>query len=156
MELYFASVGRNANLLLNVPPTREGLFHEADVQRLREFGEYRTAVFAEDHAVHARVRRTADTVEFDLVTPKPISMVTLSEKIEHGQRVARYRVEGHSASTWTVLSRGTTIGHKKIDRFPTKISGVNEAWTMAFDRIRVVIEEAIATPQLGPIGLYMG
>ena len=35
-ELYFLSVGRNANLLLNVPPTTEGLVHATDVARLAE------------------------------------------------------------------------------------------------------------------------
>ena len=32
MRLYFRSVGRNSKLLLNVPPTRDGLFHDRDVQ----------------------------------------------------------------------------------------------------------------------------
>jgi alpha-L-fucosidase len=34
VELYFTSVGRNAKLLLNVPPTRDGLLHDTDVTRL--------------------------------------------------------------------------------------------------------------------------
>lgn len=38
MGLYYYSVGRGANLLLNIGPDRRGLLPEADVQRLREFG----------------------------------------------------------------------------------------------------------------------
>src|SRR4051812_35831740 len=34
VQLYFTSVGRNAKLLLNVPPTRDGLLHETDAARL--------------------------------------------------------------------------------------------------------------------------
>ena len=39
VELFFTSVGRNSKLLLNVPPTREGLLHEVDVARLRGMRE---------------------------------------------------------------------------------------------------------------------
>ena len=34
VDLYFQSVGRNSKLLLNVPPTPDGLLHDTDVQRL--------------------------------------------------------------------------------------------------------------------------
>ena len=44
--LYFASVGHNAGFLLNVPPTSDGLFHDTDVARIREFGERMSATFA--------------------------------------------------------------------------------------------------------------
>ena len=54
MELLFRIGGSdNANLLLNVPPTREGLFHEADVRRLAEFGTRVRETFAIDHAARA-------------------------------------------------------------------------------------------------------
>ena len=39
MELYYSSVGRNSNLLLNVPPDRRGLLHENDVKSLMAFKE---------------------------------------------------------------------------------------------------------------------
>ena len=34
VALYFTSVGRNSKLLLNVPPTRDGVLHPIDVERL--------------------------------------------------------------------------------------------------------------------------
>ena len=37
VDLYFNSVGRNSKLLLNVPPTRDGLLHDVDVARLAGF-----------------------------------------------------------------------------------------------------------------------
>lgn len=40
-DIYFQSVGYNSVLLLNIPPDRRGLIHEADVARLKEFAEYR-------------------------------------------------------------------------------------------------------------------
>jgi alpha-L-fucosidase len=144
MELYFASVGRNANLLLNVPPTRDGLFHEADVARLAEFGARVREVFADNHAPGARVRRTTDGMEIELRAPAAVAMVVLREQIERGQAVSRYRVEAFANGTWIPASRGTTIGHKKIDRFAAVTS----------DRWRVVVEESSRRPELGEVGLY--
>ena len=146
MELYFASVGRNANLLLNVPPTREGLFHEADVRRLADFGARVRETFAVDHAAHAKVRRGETETTIALAAPASIGMVVLGEQIEHGQTVARYRVEAMVNGAWTVASRGTTIGHKKIDRFTA----------MTSDKWRVVIEESTAKPRLSGVGLFAG
>ncbi len=39
MKIYYESVGRGANLILNVPPTKEGLIHPIDSTRLTEFGQ---------------------------------------------------------------------------------------------------------------------
>ena len=41
VSLYHTSVGRNANLLLNVPPDRRGLIHPIDSLRLIEFRKWR-------------------------------------------------------------------------------------------------------------------
>src|SRR5262245_48068043 len=46
LNLYLTSVGRNGKLLLNVPPTRDGLLHSTDVARLTEFRERVNAMFA--------------------------------------------------------------------------------------------------------------
>ncbi|MBQ7181633.1 MAG: alpha-L-fucosidase [Bacteroidaceae bacterium] len=38
MKIYYESVGRGSNLILNAPPTKEGLIHPIDSMRLVEFG----------------------------------------------------------------------------------------------------------------------
>ncbi|MGB4647995.1 MAG: alpha-L-fucosidase, partial [Acetivibrionales bacterium] len=38
INIYLNSVGGNATFLLNIPPTKDGLFHENDVKRLKELG----------------------------------------------------------------------------------------------------------------------
>jgi alpha-L-fucosidase len=58
VDIYYASVGRSANLLLNVPPDRRGLFHETDVERLRGLRAYLDATFGHDLARGAKA--TAD------------------------------------------------------------------------------------------------
>src|SRR2546430_5392633 len=48
--IWLTSVGRNSKLLLNVPPTRDGVLHTTDVARLAELRAHLSSVFAEDFA----------------------------------------------------------------------------------------------------------
>ena len=51
--------------------------------------------------------------------------VVVMEDIAHGERVREYTIEGKTADGWKELSRGTSIGHKKIDRVePVEVSAV--------------------------------
>src|SRR5690349_12991491 len=51
IDLYYKSVGRGANLLLNVPPNREGLLSPEDIASLKGFGDYRRKTFGKPVAV---------------------------------------------------------------------------------------------------------
>jgi len=48
VDIYLRSVGRNSNLLLNVPPNREGRISVHDVTRLRQWRERLDVMFADD------------------------------------------------------------------------------------------------------------
>ena len=49
------SVGRGTPLLLNVPPTKEGLLAEEDVQRLQEFYQVVSDLYTDNLAFQAKV-----------------------------------------------------------------------------------------------------
>ena len=53
LGLYFSTVGRNAGFLLNVPPTRDGLFHQTDVARLAALGSRIGSLFLTNIAMGA-------------------------------------------------------------------------------------------------------
>ena len=152
VELYCSSVGRNAGLLLNVPPTSEGLFHATDVARIAEFAERLRTMFATN--VAAGARRTASDggkgdvktgwVELELAHPATFDMACLQEAIEYGQSVARYSLQAWTGARWTTLARGTTIGHKKLDRFPA----------VTASRVRLTIDAAVDTPRIADLALY--
>jgi alpha-L-fucosidase len=57
MDLYFASVGRGASFLLNVPPDRRGRIHENDAKALAEFGDRLRQMLAVNFARGAKQRR---------------------------------------------------------------------------------------------------
>jgi len=126
LQLYLTSVGRNSKLLLNVPPTREGLLHDIDVARLPEIKRGIAKLMEGGDVLKGRklVWRTAAdgsmACEVELPGPRSLSLADLREPIEHGQVVSQYVVEGAPAAAsgaWQVLSRGTTIGYRKLDVF---------------------------------------
>lgn len=137
VDLYFTSVGRNSKLLLNVPPTRAGLLHDTDVARLAGMRARLDEMFGHDFVTTKMPRiRTSNSIgavtEVGLAQPASVTIVDLSEDITRGQHVARYVVEYFEAGTWRVLSRGTTIGYRKLDRFaPVNVQ-----------RVRLTIEDS--------------
>jgi alpha-L-fucosidase len=114
LEIWYASVGRGANLLLNVPPDRRGRFHENDVARLKEFDSALKSIFARDLARGAKLDRGPNTVRLELPAETEIDHVVLGEDIALGQRVEAFnlRADGHE------LAKGTTIGRKRVLRIP--------------------------------------
>lgn len=55
LDIYYKSVGRGADLNLNLPPDRRGLIHDNDVRSLREFRRLLDQTFATNLARGARV-----------------------------------------------------------------------------------------------------
>jgi alpha-L-fucosidase len=141
VDLYFTSVGRNSKLLLNVPPTRQGVLHEMDVARLAGMRARLDAIFAEELTRGGRAdwRATGQTTaigEIDVGREVVAGISDLREEIARGQNVAAWLLEGETPDGWTELCRGTTIGYRKLDRFePTRVR-----------RLRLTIEDAISTP----------
>ncbi len=140
LQLYVQSVGRNSKLLLNVPPTRDGLLHDRDVAALMRFRDLRATEFA-DRAVRPRdesFRASGRTAVVEANFSRRISIVAvrLSEDIAAGQLVSRYTVSGLTDAGWRALSRGTTIGYAKIDTFESA----------AVSRVRVEVDDALDTP----------
>lgn len=120
-EIYFASVGRNSVLLLNVPPDYRGRIHAADSVRLCEFARYLAESFADDRvaAGEALWEGTAgEACEYALKPQSRINAVLLQEDIAYGQRVEGFTVEVLTPDGWTTAATGTTIGYKRIVRFP--------------------------------------
>jgi len=149
VDIYFTSVGRNSKLLLNVPPTRDGLLHDTDVARLAGMHTRLGAIFERDLTDRRAPawRRTGErtgVAELDLGRAVTIAVADLREDIEQGQAVARYVFEGSNGDSWQTLSNGTTIGYRKLDRFaPTRVR-----------RVRVIVDDAVDVPGPIRIGLY--
>jgi alpha-L-fucosidase len=151
-----------------VPPTRDGLFHDRDVQSLEAFDAKRRALFDRDVLAGGRVRAsvgstpgavveaagdkhwrtpagtTAAWVEIELAAPAAFDTLRLEEAIELGQHVANHRVEVWRENRWHTVAWGTTIGNTRLhDCAPTTAA-----------RLRVVVEFAYAPPALTRVAAY--
>jgi len=174
VDIYYTSVGRNSNLLLNVPPDRRGWIHPNDSARLMEFRRIIDETFAVNlakdakiTAVHTRGKSskyrannlvdgkydtywTTDdhqlsaTIEIDFGKSQTFNRFMIQEYIPLGQRVKSFSVEYWDGGAWQRIDRQTTIGYKRILRFPM----------LTTQKLKVVIEESLACPVLNGIGVY--
>jgi alpha-L-fucosidase len=173
-SIYNTSVGRNSNLLLNVPVNRDGLIHPTDSTRLMEFKKYLDIAYKTDLAKGKKVTvsnirgkdkkftaqnltdgsnetywSTDDQVKnavitIDLGKETELNRIVLQEYIKLGQRVKSFSVEYLEGSEFKPLDTQTTIGHKRILVFPT----------VKTSKIRVNILESNACPVLSSVQLY--
>ncbi len=173
-EIYEQSVGRGANLLLNIPPDRRGLIPEIDASRLREFGRVIADTYRDDLARKATVTvsnfrgrdsrfdgtrlndgdpRTywatddaAVTATIDLEWPQPetVGRVVIQEAIALGQRVEAWEVAAEQNSRFITEAVGTTIGRKRIVPFTP----------LQTRRLRIVISKARACPVVSSVSAY--
>ncbi|WP_128546360.1 alpha-L-fucosidase [Larkinella soli] len=167
LDIYFSSVGRNGVLLLNVPPDRRGLIHEADVAALKGWKRLIDDTFRTNLAKGASVRHdsgrgaaglpdggpshwttngteTTGTIELALKGSQTFDVLALQEDIASGQRVEKFVLEYWANDAWKKAAEGTTIGYKRLLRF-------NPVTT---DRIRLRIESARLNPVLTALGIY--
>ena len=68
----------------------------------------------------------------------------LQENILTGQRIEKFRLDYWDGQLWSTFAEGTTIGYKRLLRFPE----VNA------DRVKIVIEKCRTNPTLSSFGLF--
>ena len=121
-DIYFKSVGYNSVLLLNIPPDQRGRISDADVNRLKEFADYRKEIFADNRVkggLKAWTARPGDTRVYQLKPKSEINVVMLREDISKGQRMEAFTVEALTADGWKEIAKGTTVGYKRLIRIPS-------------------------------------
>ncbi|MCU0244356.1 MAG: alpha-L-fucosidase [Acidobacteria bacterium] len=139
LDIYYTSVGGNAQLLLNIPPDKRGRIHENDAKRLKELGERLRATFVEtfdrasfdwaqkdardmdpvpgrDGLVAEDIRELAGT--YRLTGPRRFNVALIREDVRWGQRIEAFALDIGDGADWREVARGTTVGYKKLLRFP--------------------------------------
>jgi len=129
LGIYYRSVGRGANLLLNVPPNRDGLIDETDRVRLLELaGEVRRRF---GNPIPGMLDHQGETVVVDFGGPVSFDHLVLEEYLADGQRIDGYRIIAEPDGR--EVARGTMIGSQSF-------VVVNEIQT---SRVRIEVGSAV-------------
>jgi len=175
LDIYYNSVGKGCCLLLNIPPDKRGLIPEEDAKRLKEWRAVLDQTFQTDlakgkSASASNVRGNAKTfsaanvtdgdresywatddnarqaeLTINLDTPTRFNRIRLQEYIPLGQRIAAFTIDVHDKDGWRELTKGTTIGPRRILRIPD----------VEANQIRLRINESFACPTISTFELYL-
>ncbi len=168
IKIYINSVGGNATFLLNIPPSRDGLFDENDVKRLAEMGRYLEAAFAENLLDSAELTacggsdiESVRTDSYDIyycaakgnntaeITAEwsgyvNVGNIVIKENILMSQRVESFAVDAMINGSFEEVFSGTVIGYKRI----IPLSGIKT------NCIRIRITDSRTEPTIAFLGIY--
>jgi len=171
LRIYYNSVGGNAMFLLNVPPTKEGLIHVNDSNRLREMGEYLKNAFSvnlmetaeltadtaeegrsieqvrvDDYNTYYKTEDGIQSVNIDIIWKEEqlLGHVVLKENIKLSQRIEAFRLEVEMNGRYETIYSGTVVGYKRI----VKLTPVKTK------HLRISILDSRVSPTLSYIGVF--
>ncbi len=174
-KIYYASVGRGCNLILNLPPDKSGRLHENDVKALMGLKRVLDATFATDLARGASATASntrgddpkfaaGNTIDGDRQTywatndgvttgelvldlPKPVAfnVVRIREYLPLGQRVDSVAIDSWNDGKWTELATATSIGNQRLLRTPTTTTS----------KVRLRVTKAAVSPAISEVGLFL-
>jgi len=171
VDIFFSSVGRNSVLLLNLPPDKRGLINENDVKSLKGMRAILDSAFRINLAWGAIInpvngnpkskpgnmidnnsltywttKKGSNTASFiiELKEQASFNCLGISEFFKDGQRVENFLVEIPEGKSWKIIASGTTIGYKRLLRFPSVFTNI----------LRIRITSARDNPEISEIGLY--
>ena len=173
-DIYLNSVGRGANLILNIPPDRRGLINEIDVASLLGWKKLIDERFKNNLALNKPSKASSvrgnlpiysaemavdgnketywatndqektGSLEIDLGENKIINYVLIQEYIQLGQRVKNFSIEIEKDGNWLEVAKGTTIGYKRILRIHP----------IEAQKVRLVIADSKACPVISNIAVF--
>lgn len=123
MGLYYYSVGRGANLLINIGPDRRGLLPEKDAERLIEFGNELKRRF--ENPINYTMNKNY-VCEFEKYMS--VNHVVIEEDLTDGENIKKFEIRLYPVHYGKPIKvfEGDTVGHKRICSFPTFVTNKAE------------------------------
>ncbi len=174
LDIYYNSVGRNASLLINFPVDTRGLIHEKDAEQILKLAnaiklDFATNLIENKKVVASNTRGNSNkfqaknvtdnnpesfwstddsvivaSITVDFNEPTEFNRFLIQEDIRFGQRVKKFTLEANIENQWKQIDAQTTIGRKRILRFPNVVAS----------RIRLNIVDSKACPVISNIGVF--
>jgi alpha-L-fucosidase len=178
VDIFYSSVGRNGNLILNLSPDNRGLVPDDQVTALGQMGEIvrdtfavnlaRGAKAAADHAAprhgpaavldgnldtwwEAAPGRTDGTLTLTLPRRATFDVVSLQEAVDHrGQRIESFAIETWNGTAWTAPALHPADATTTVSHRRL----IRLANPVTTERVRIRITGARLAPTLAEVGLY--
>lgn len=147
-KIYLESIGRGANLLLNVPPDARGLIHENDIHALKGLKSKIDQIEKLDLFKNAALNEAGpdknnpkknSTWYYMLKSPATIRGIILEEDLKYGQKIASANISLSLNGEQVFQETITTIGNKRIILLPNTVQATE---------LSIVINEAKGLPVL--------
>jgi alpha-L-fucosidase len=173
IDIYYTSVGRNGNMLLNLSPDTRGLIPDNQLAHLRLMAQVVSETFAKNLAAGGKLAadtskrannpslaldsnldtwweaapgQTTATLTLTLPTAATFDVVSLQEAVDHrGQRIESFCIDVWDGSKWKQVDEQTTVGHKRLLRWNSPVTT---------DRMRIRITGSRLEPTLAEVGLF--
>ena len=171
IEAYHKSVGRGYQFVLGLAPDQRGLLPEADVARLKAFGEAIGKLYGQNLATRAHKyqvdggptektaidgdpetawfgysgRRTA-TLSMSFPDAIVFDRLVMMEWLNDGQKIQRYRIQSRLGNSWTTIAEGSSIGHRRIEQMAITTS----------QELRIELTTSSGAPALREFQIFHG
>ena len=178
VDIFYTSVGRNGNLILNLSPDKRGLVPDNQLDALSKAAQIINETFAHDLAAGGKLTadsvsgkhraalahdgnldtwweaapgKTNGTVTLKLRKPVTFDVVSLQEAVDHrGQRIESFAIETWNGSAW--------INAEKIQSDDLTTVGhrrlIRLKSPVTTDQVRIRITGSRLEPTLAEVGLF--
>ncbi|WP_225848975.1 RICIN domain-containing protein [Streptomyces sp. HPF1205] len=172
-DLYYGSVGRNCNQLLDIGPNQQGVIDAPAVSALSQYGKAISSTFSTNLAAGAGVADDTGTsnstghapglaldgnldsswqpagntgaLVFTLPSTQTFDVISTQEDLNIGQRVESYAVDAWTGGAWNQIATDTVIGQKKLIRLASPVTT---------SQVRLRITGSRAAPGIAEFGLF--
>ncbi len=173
IDFYYTSVGRNGNMLLNLPPDTRGLIPDDQLASLNQMAQVINDTFATNLALggsmsadssnpahspamaidgnldswwEAAPGTHAGTLTVTLPMATTFDVIGLQEAVaQRSQRIESFSVEAWNGQSWETVETQTTVGHKRLLRLEKPVTT---------DKVRISIASSRLEPTMAEFGLF--
>lgn len=178
VDIFYTSVGRNGNLILNLSPDKRGLVPDNQLEALNRTAEIINETFATDLAAGGKIAadtsntangsalaldgnldtwweaapgNTTGTVTLTLPKPATFDVVSLQEAVDHrGQRIESFIIEALNNGTWGAAEKIASDECTTVGH--RRLIRLKSPVTT--DQVRIRITGGRLEPTLAEIGLF--